>query len=56
MSPPFRVGINRGQKVPQSLMQPSPPPQNLETIKEVVQELYRLTLDRMAAHNSISHI
>ena len=31
--------MNRGQKIPQPLMQP-PPPQNLEAIREAIHELY----------------
>ena len=39
ISPPLRVGINRGPQIPQPLMQPPPPP-NLEAIREAVRELY----------------
>ena len=39
ISPPLRVGINKGPQIPQSLIQPHPPP-NLEAIREAVHELY----------------
>ena len=39
IQPPLGVGTNRGQQIPQPLMQPPPPP-DLEAIREAVQELY----------------
>ena len=33
-----------------------PPPQNLEAIREAIQELYEPSIDSFATHNSISHI
>ena len=38
ISPPFGVGINKGQQIPQPFMQPPPP--NLESIREAINELY----------------
>ena len=47
ISLPLRVGINRGQQIPQPFMQPPPP--NLEAIREAVHELYELGL-RQVGH------
>ena len=41
--PPLGVGINRGQQIPQPLMQPPPLP-DLEAIREAVYELYEFDL------------
>ena len=47
ISPPLGVGINRDQQIPQTFMQPPPPPQNLEAIREAIQELYELDLGQV---------
>ena len=44
ISPPLGVGINRGQKIPQPFMWPTPRPPNLEAIREAVHELYEPSL------------